>query len=61
MILNWQSYFCAVNRDAYADLIGGSAAHSAYSDSTPFGNDTITAYTYDEAKAAEIFLTMPVI
>ena len=44
----------AVNRDAYADLIGGSAAHSAYSDSTPFGNDTITAYTYDEAKAAEI-------
>ena len=44
----------AVNRDAYAGLIGGSAAHSAYSDSTPFGNDTITAYTYDEAKAAEI-------
>ena len=35
-------------------MIGGSAAHSAYSDSTPFGNDTITAYTYDEAKAAEI-------
>jgi len=44
----------AVNRDAYADLIGGSAAHSAYSDSTPFGNDTITAYTYDAAKAEEI-------
>lgn len=44
----------AVNRDAYADLIGGSAAHSAYSDSTPFGNETITAYTYDTAKAEEI-------
>ncbi len=44
----------AVNRDAYAELIGGSAAHSAYSDATPFGNETIDAYTYDTAKAEEI-------
>ena len=49
-----QAVSYAVNREAYAELIGGSAAHSAYSDSTPFGNETITAYTYDEAKAVEI-------
>lgn len=44
----------AVDREAYAGLIGGSAAHSAYSDATPFGNETINAYTYDMAKAEEI-------
>lgn len=43
-----------VNREAYAELIGGSVAHSAYSDATPFGNDTITAYTYDPEQAVEI-------
>jgi peptide/nickel transport system substrate-binding protein len=43
-----------VDRDAYADLIGGSAAHSFYSDATPFGNDTLDAYTYDADKAVEI-------
>jgi peptide/nickel transport system substrate-binding protein len=44
----------AVDREAYANLIGGSAAHSAYSDSTPFGNDTIDAIEYDPNKAVEI-------
>lgn len=44
----------AVNRDAYAGLIGGSAAHSAYSDATPFGNETIEAYDYDVEQAAQI-------
>lgn len=44
----------AVNREAYAELIGGSAAHSAYSDATPFGNENITAFTCDETKAVEI-------
>lgn len=45
---------CAVDRESYAGLIGGSAAHSAYSDATPFGNETITAFSYDTAKAEEI-------
>ncbi len=44
----------AVDRESYAGLIGGSAAHSAYSDSTPFGNETIDAIEYDPDKAAEI-------
>lgn len=44
----------AVDREAYAGLIGGSAAHSAYSDATPFGNETVEAYTYDLDKAMEI-------
>lgn len=44
----------AVNREAYADLIGGSPAHSAYSDATPFGNETIDSFTYDRALAEEI-------
>ncbi len=43
-----------VDRESYASLIGGSAAHSAYSDSTPFGNDIIDAYSYDADKAEEI-------
>ncbi len=46
----------AVNRDAYADLIGGSAAHSAYSDSTPFGNDTIIAYNSAPTGDPQIWL-----
>lgn len=46
----------AVNRDAYADLIGGSATHSAYSDSTPFGNDTITAYNSAPTGDPQIWL-----
>ncbi len=44
----------AINRDSYASLIGGSAAHSFYSDATPFGNETIDALTYDVDKANEI-------
>lgn len=44
----------AVDRDSYAGLIGGSAAHSAYSDATPFGNEKVNAFTYDTAKAEEI-------
>lgn len=44
----------AVDREAYANLIGGSAAHSAYSDATPFGNETITALSYDFDKAVAI-------
>lgn len=44
----------AVNREAYAGLIGGSGAHSAYSDATPFGNETVTAFGYDRAKAESI-------
>ncbi len=44
----------AVNRDAYAGLIGGSAAHSFYSDAAPFGNETIDAISYDVEKANQI-------
>ncbi len=44
----------AINREAYAGLIGGSAAHSFYSDATPFGNDKIDAITYDVDKANQI-------
>lgn len=50
-----QAISWAVDRDSYAALVGGSAAHSAYSDSTPFGNDTLqSAYSYDPDKAEEI-------
>lgn len=45
---------CAVNREAYAGLIGGSPAHSAYSDATPFGNETIQAFDYDAERAVKI-------
>ncbi len=44
----------AVNREAYANLIGGSPAHSFFSDATPFGNDKIDAITYDIEKAKKI-------
>lgn len=44
----------AVNREAYAGLIGGSPAHSAYSDATPFGNETIQAFDYDTERAVAI-------
>lgn len=44
----------AADRDSYAELIGGSAAHSAYSDAAPFGNETIKAYTYDLEQAKKI-------
>lgn len=37
----------AVDRESYVKLIGGSVAHSAYSDATPFGNETIDALGYD--------------
>ncbi len=41
----------AVNREEYAQLVGGSPAHGLYSDAAPFGNDRITSYSYDPAKA----------
>lgn len=44
----------AVDRESYANLIGGSPAHSAYSDATPFGNENLEAYTYDPEKAVAI-------
>lgn len=44
----------AVNREAYAGLIGGSAAHGVYSDATPFGDEKIAAYFYEPEKAAGI-------
>lgn len=44
----------AVDRETYANLIGGSAAHSAYSDATPFGNETVEAYAYDFDKAVAL-------
>lgn len=44
----------AVDRESYVLLIGGSAAHSAYSDATPFENDTVDAIEYDYDKAVEI-------
>lgn len=44
----------AVDREAYAGLIGGSAAHGVYSDATPFGNETITSYDFDPEQAAQI-------
>ena len=44
----------AVNREAYAGLIGGSPAHGAYSDAVPFGNETIVSFTYDQAQAERI-------
>ena len=44
----------AADRESYANLIGGSAAHSAYSDATPFKNETINAISYDVKKAEEI-------
>ncbi len=40
-----------VDRESYAKLIGGSAAHSMYSDATPFGNEKIQALSYDVALA----------
>lgn len=44
----------AVNRDAYAELIGGSPAHGLYSDATPFGNETIWSFSYDKDQAEQI-------
>ena len=44
----------AVDREAYAGLIGGSGAHGLYSDAAPFGNETVTAFSYDKAKAEDI-------
>lgn len=49
-----QAISYGVNREAYAGLIGGSPAHSAYSDATPFGNDTITAFSYEPEQAETI-------
>lgn len=44
----------AVNREAYAELIGGSPAHGLYSDATPFGNETIWSFSYDKDQAEQI-------
>ncbi len=44
----------AIDRDSYANLIGGTAAHSFYSDAAPFGNDKIDAMNYDVDKANKI-------
>lgn len=44
----------AVNREAYAELIGGSPAHGLYSDATPFGNETICSFSYDKDQAEQI-------
>ncbi|QOX64448.1 ABC transporter substrate-binding protein [Anoxybacterium hadale] len=45
----------AVDREAYAELIGGSAAHGVFADATPFGNKTVTAVlTYDKEKAMKL-------
>lgn len=49
-----QAISYAVNRDAYAELIGGSPAHGLYSDATPFGNDTIWSFSYDKDQAEQI-------
>lgn len=44
----------AVDRASYANLIGGSAAHSGFSDAAPFGNDKINAISYDKNKAMQM-------
>ncbi len=44
----------AVNREAYAGLIGGSEAHGVYSDAAPFGNETVTGFGYDKVQAEAI-------
>lgn len=45
----------AVNREAYAELIGGSPAHGVFADAAPFGNKTVTAVlTYDKGKAIQM-------
>ena len=40
-----------IDRDQYAKLIGGSAAHGVFSDGTPYGNEKLKGYTYDLDKA----------
>lgn len=52
-----QAISYAVDREAYAQLIGGSAAHGVYSDATPFGNEQLNAYGYDLAQAEQILDT----
>ena len=49
-----QAISYAVDREAYAQLIGGSAAHGVYSDATPFGNERLTSYGYDLGQAEQI-------
>lgn len=49
-----QAISYAVNRDAYAELIGGSPAHGLYSDATPFGNDAIWSFSYDKDQAEQL-------
>lgn len=45
----------AINREAYAKLIGGSPAHGVFADAAPFGNKTVTAtLTYDKEKAMQM-------
>lgn len=44
----------APDRDAYAEMIGGSAAHGVFSDGTPYGNDKLSGYSYDPEKAKQI-------
>lgn len=49
-----QAISYAVDRESYAQLIGGSAAHGVYSDATPFGNEDLDAYGYDIDEAKRI-------
>lgn len=50
-----QALSYAIDREAYASLIGGTAAHGVFSDATPFGNENVTAVlTYDKEKAIQM-------
>lgn len=44
----------APDRDAYAGMIGGTAAHGVFSDGTPYGNDKLKGYSYDPEKAKQL-------
>ena len=44
----------APDRDAYAEMIGGTAAHGVFSDATPFGNEKLKGYSYDPEKAKQL-------
>lgn len=50
-----QALSYAIDREAYAFLIGGTAAHGVFSDATPFGNETVTAVlSCDKEKAVQM-------
>lgn len=44
----------APDRDAYAGMIGGTAAHGVFSDGTPYGNDKLKGYSYDPEKCKQL-------